>query len=880
MIERAQKICGKIHSEVGSEVRRKFAREVARTQGALAVALLAVACGGGGETVDGGAGSSTEGDASSGASGGSESGDGTAAPTTGASETDGDEVGPITVTWEDLALVLRRGDDVLLRFPADGLQLGAVAAIDDALSYDPVYLQPDRWLDVVSAEPLAGDAAVDLRLRFADDASARLTVTEVAPGRFAASLVPEPGGPPLAFLRLRPVVDVHEGFYGLGEHFDAPEHRGRVRALQLEYDADLEGKYNEAHVPVPLVIGTRGWGMFVASAYPAVFDVAAAQDDRVAATFGVGAGAAAGLEFHLYAAAHPLDVVRHYYATTGAPLLPAPWALGPWIWRDENEDQAQVEADIAQIRALDLATSAIWIDRPYASAVGVFDWDPAKFDDAAAMTAKIHALGFRLGLWHVPYIEDVPAAAALRGEAEAQGYFPPKTALLTSPWGEPIDLTNVAAFAWWQQLIRGYTDAGVEGFKLDYAEDVTVGLGGARTPWEFADGSDERTMHRGYKLLYHRVYAETLPAAGGFLLARAGTWGDQRNVSVIWPGDLDANMAKHREAVDEDGEQYVAVGGLPAAVAASLGLGPSGFPFFASDTGGYRHSPPDRETFTRWFQFTALTPVMQVGNSASQMPWELNGGDDEMLGWYRDYARLHMRLFPYVWTYAQRLADDGRPLQRPLGLAYPELGVHPADTYLLGDELLVAPVVERGATKRALTLPPGGWVDWWTGELREGGGEVTVAAPLATLPLFQRAGGIVPLLRPTIDTLSPTTDPSVDSFAGAPGSLYVRVVPAAEATRFDVYDGARIEQRLTDAALELAFTPGGVFGVDDGATLEVIAAPKISGVMDGDAALTERADAAALAAAKDGWTYTDALGGTLTVKLQPGAHVLTAARAP
>jgi alpha-D-xyloside xylohydrolase len=282
--------------------------------------------------------------------------------------------------------------------------------------------------------------------------------------------------------------------------------------MQLEYDAKLESQNNEAHVPVPFVIGTNGWGLFVENPYAAEFDVAAAADDRVMATFGTGPATGDGLTFHLYAANHPLDVVRHYYATTGDPRLPAPWALGPWIWRDENMDQAEVEADIAEIRALDLATSAIWIDRPYATAVGAFDFDPAKFTDAAAMIAKIHDLGLRLALWHVPYIEDAPANAAARAEAEANNYFPPEVGLQTSPWGEPLDFTNQDAFDWWQDQVRTYTDMGIEGFKLDYGEDIVCGLGGVRTVWAFSDGSSERTMHSQYVRLYHRLYAETLPA--------------------------------------------------------------------------------------------------------------------------------------------------------------------------------------------------------------------------------------------------------------------------------------------------------------------------------------------------------------------------------
>jgi alpha-D-xyloside xylohydrolase len=186
---------------------------------------------------------------------------------------------------------------------------------------------------------------------------------------------------------------------------------------------------------------------------------------------------------------------------------------------------------------------------------------------------------------------------------------------------------------------------------------------------------------------------------------------------VIWPGDLDASFARHGEQdTNRDGETYTAVGGLPAAVSASMSLGPSGFPLFASDTGGYRHSPPDKELFMRWFQHTALTAVMQIGTSTNDVAWETtedNGFDEELLDVYREYTRLHLRLFPMLWSYAQALLQDGRPIVRALGLAYPELGVHPDDSYMLGDYLLVAPVIERGARERALVVPPGRFIHWF-----------------------------------------------------------------------------------------------------------------------------------------------------------------------
>lgn len=778
-------------------------------------------------------------------------------------------------------VTLLRGDDALLTFPADALQLGTVAAVDDAVNYDPyrlhvpiaLYTPPEiTWRAVSSiAVEEATETAITLRLGYEGGLAAALTLEALGDGRARARLVPAEGAP-VAFFRLRPRADAEEGFYGLGEYFDDVNHRGKVRAMQLELMAELESSYNEAHVPVPFLLGTRGWGLFVESPAPAAFAVATEASDVVEATFGTGVFSGEGLTFHLFAAAHPLDVTRLYYEVTGYPRLPARWALGPWIWRDEHEDQAQAESDLEIIRDLDLATTGYWIDRPYASGEGAFDFEAARFPDPQAMIDHAHALGMRMALWHTPYIdEEDPASAAVHAEAEQGGFYPPVSGLILNDWGRPIDLTNPEAYAFWQDHIRSYTDLGVEGFKLDYAEDVVPGLTADRNVWSFADGSDERTMHALYTRFYHQVYAETLPEDGGFLLCRAGTYGDQVNGPIIWPGDLDADFSRHGEP-REDGDGG-AVGGLPASVIAGLTLGPSGFPFYGSDTGGYRHSPPDKETFTRWFEQTALSTVMQIGTSSSNVAWEFSaetGFDEEMLGWYRDYTRLHLRLFPYEWSYATRLREDGRPIQRALGLAYPELGVHPSDIYLFGEHLLVAPVVERGAREREVILPPGRWIDWWTGEAHDGEQTITVDAPLDRLPLFLREGGIVPMLRPTIDTLAPTTDPArVDSYATTPGSLHPRIAAGA-ASMFQVFDGAEIGQELQGSALKLSYRPGEEFA--QGAVFEVIAlGARPAEVSLGGAALAEVADAAALEAAASGWFFGDGAGGTAWIKVGPGA---------
>ncbi len=804
--------------------------------------------------------------------------------------------GDATLSANASGLTWSLSDKALLRFPKEAFQWGTVATISD-LNYDPyreyvphpLYVSPEiNW---ISPEKMAvtesNEKTLVLQLTYPNGASGTVTfeaapaMSGAAPSRVAAHWKPNAEVTNIAYFRLMARASEAEGFYGLGEYFDEVNHRGQVRAMQIEIDGGIESGYNEAHVPVPFVIGTSGFGLFVDSERPGVFALATTEKDLVEAAFGTAPASAEGLRFHLFAAPHPLDVPLHYYQITGFPALPAPWALGPWVWRDENKDQAEFLADANTLRDKDLATTAMWIDRPYATAVNTFDFSKTQFPDPQAMIDEAHGLGLELALWHTPYLDEksqTEETAALRKEAEDGGYFPITSGLPLNKWGRPIDFTDPNAFAFWQSLIEKYTEMGISGFKLDYAEDIVPGLTNARNVWEFEDGSDERTMNGGYQRFYHKVYAETLPPDGGFLLCRGGTHGDQVHVSVIWPGDLDASFGKHREKqTDSQGDSYFGVGGLPASIVAGLSLGASGFPFFGADTGGYKHSPPDKELFTRWFEQTAFSTVMQIGTGSNTVAWDFASGpgfDDEMLDLYRFYTRLHLRLFPYIYSHAKAVLATGRPVARPLGLAFPEMLVHPNDVYLFGDDLLVAPVIERGKTSKEVVFPPGVWIDFWTGESIEGPSTKSIPAPLGTIPVYFRKGGIVPLLRPTIDTLSPTTSPDlVDSYATTKGLLYVKVAPSGKSA-LTLFDGGTLETTAENSADGTEVTLTHKQGTDftSGTLFEMLStpAPPKSGLVGGEP-IVQFTTLEELMAAGSGTHYTPENGGTLYVLVPASA---------
>jgi alpha-D-xyloside xylohydrolase len=267
---------------------------------------------------------------------------------------------------------------------------------------------------------------------------------------------------------------------------------------------------------------------------------------------------------------------------------------------------------------------------------------------------------------------------------------------------------------------------------------------------------------------------------------------------------------------------------------------------------------------------------MQIGNGASTVAWEpdaTTGFDDEVLGWYRAYTRLHLRLFPYEWTLAARIAVDGRPIVRPLGLAYPEAGVHPSDEYMFGDDLLVAPVLERGARSRSVVFPPGRWVDFFDGHAASGPGTTEVDAPLGALPLFVREGAIIPMLRPSIDAIAPTAEPDrVDSFATTPGDLWARVVPGP-ASSFTVFDGTVLAQAEGDP-IELSIAPGDVFRL--GAVFEVAAFGGAPSAVSADGVPLAKGDPGAITGSIGAYAVAD--DGTVSVHVGPGAHTILLAR--
>ena len=757
-----------------------------------------------------------------------------------------------------------------------GLGIGRVAVWSRTQNYDPYFQvfdflngphEPDdlTWVSVASviSHREEGDLhLIDVRL--SDETAATLQISTPRAGAFRLFLdVPGAvdevhGEPGVVFTYLDVVAPEGENFYGLGQVFHSVAHRGQSVAMQMEL-TEHEAANNEAHVRIPLLVSSGSWGVFGNSMRPSYFDVAQSDSGRVRAVFGDPA-----MDLYLLASPEPLAITEHYTALTSQPSIPPIWAFAPIQWRNEIAGQDEVLLDASDIRLHGVPTGAIWIDRPYQSGYNTMAFDATRYPDPDAMVATLHDQGFRLAGWNAPYLEDTDPDYDM---AEANGYFAEGTFPFQS-FGKFLDLTHPDCMAFWQARVAAAYDRGIEGWKLDYAEDIQLGVSDARMLFSFYSGEDERTMNRRYAEYYHRAYAEPLGLPEVFTIVRSATIGGQKYASVIWPGDLCSDF---KEFGDEGEDGKIHVGGLPSAVRAGIGLSVSGYPFFASDIGGFRHNRPTHEVMVRWTEAAALLPVMQYGGGGdNHNPWDFTAEGEsqftqDTLDIFKVYATLHIRLFPYFYSHARRAHTTGRPVIRPFGLAYPDDGRHPDLTFLSGPDLLVAPVVEQ-ATQRSVPVPAGTWIDWWTDQEVEGPTDVTRDAPLETLPLYLRAGAIVPMLRPTVMTLSPVTDLTVDSYDTDPGRLWGRVVPESGAENtFTLHDDTELGvEGFEDETADFWYQPGSAY---TGLRIRVYV-PDVTQVRLDGAELTEAATEGDLESCQACW-YRDGQDPWIWIGLDP-----------
>ena len=524
-----------------------------------------------------------------------------------------------------------------------------------------------------------------------------------------------------------------EKIYGVGEQFVEFDRRGRE--ITAWHEEPLGTETPRAYKNIPFHLSTRGYGLLVDTTTEVQYDFGATStasgtvtvdDDVFAFVFFYGP------EFR--------DIIQRYTAFTGRPPRPPKWSFGTWMSRLGYESRAQLESITDRLREEEIPCDVVHLDPfwmpPNQSCT--LEWDTGQFPEPAEMIDGLQENGFRLSLWEHPHI---PVDTDAFEEAAEGGYF------VTDGRGRPyvmdntcqgsyrgalVDFTDPDAVEWWKDRHRRLLEMGVDVFKTDYGEYVPRDA-------VFANGTSGRAMHNLYPYLYNKAVYETVAEVNGD--AQALVWG-----RAAWTGS-------QRFPMHWGGDPQTSYAGMAAALRGGLSASLSGIAFWSHDIGGFR-GRPSNDLYVRWAQFGLLSSNSRCHGTTPREPWEYG---ETALSVFREYARLRYSLLPYIYTYAEVAARTGLPAVRPLVLEYQDDPLtHRLDTqYLLGEDLLVAPVFES-AGMRTVYLPEDIWYDWHDRAAVDGGRSVDVDAPLERLPLFLRGGSVVPIREPT-QTVQPGT---------------------------------------------------------------------------------------------------------------------------
>ena len=517
-----------------------------------------------------------------------------------------------------------------------------------------------------------------------------------------------------------------EHFYGFGEKFTDFDKRGQ-RLEMWNYDA--YGAWGEwAYKNVPFLVSSRGYGIFVDSVSRVNFDMAFSNHSVFSLIVPDSA-----LDYYVIVGPDLKSVVSRYAGLVSFPTLPPKWAFGLWMssgFKDDNADQVLRRA--RELREHAVPCDVLHLDC-YWQRFGRWSemlWDKAAFPDPEGMLRQVKALGFKVCLWMNPYLGTESERFV---EGSQKGYLlktPRGDAYVCALWGKShppvgiIDVTNPAAAAWFGDMLRPLLRMGVDVFKTDFGEGVPAdavahnGMAGER-------------LHNLYPLLYNdlvaRVTAEETGRAG-LVWGRSSYAGGQRHAAQ-WSGDPNCT--------------YPA---MASTLRGGLSMAMCGHAFWSHDIGGF-HRQPTPDLYARWAQFGLLSPLSRAHGMTSRLPWDYG---EPALTIFREAVRLRYRLLPYIYTTASLAVETGLPVMRPMVLEFPDDPMtYTLDLqYMFGADLLVAPVY-NGSGRRPVYLPAGRWADFWTHEVIAGPQARWIEAPLDRLPLYVRAGALIPTIEPS-----------------------------------------------------------------------------------------------------------------------------------
>lgn len=552
----------------------------------------------------------------------------------------------------------------------------------------------------------------------------------------------------------------NEHFYGFGESYTHLDQRGRKVDLWVEevYSNTSAAAYKR----IPFFVSSRGYGLFINTSYP----ITAHMGDLTGAAYSLIAHRCPALDYYFIYGPTFKDILPRYTQITGRPKLPPKWTFGHWMSRITYKSQQEVERVAGELRSHRIPTDVLHIDTGWFTEEGNCDlrFDPVKFPDPAGMAQRLHGQGYHLSVWQWPNMivgnpmcEEAKARDFLVKRSDGKVYHQAGYA----DDAAVLDYSNPDMVAWVQEKFRALFRLGVDVIKVDFGEGAPVD--------GCYYGYPGYAMHNLYPLLYSKAIfdvTEEFFGEGNAAIWARSAWAGSQRYPVHWSGD---GVATWRD--------------LPCTLRSGLSFGLSGFPFWSHDIGGFVGKPAP-ELYARWVQLGMFSSHARAHGAPPREPWAY-GLQTEAI--YRQYAELRYRLLPYLYSQAVEAVQRSLPVLRALVLEFQD---DPTvftidDQYLLGDSFLVAPIMEE-TNQRRVYLPAGNWVDYWTKERVTGARWLDVEAPLEVLPMWVRAGAIVPMgpVRQYVD--EKPLDP-----------LTLELYAPGQAGAFTLYEQGRPENHLS-----------------------------------------------------------------------------------
>ncbi len=560
-------------------------------------------------------------------------------------------------------------------------------------------------------------------------------------------------------------MPLDEDYYGLGDKAGPMNRRNRAFTMWNTDAFGWQESTDPLYKTIPFFIGLRdgrAYGVFFDNTYRSSFDFGKESENYF--SFGAEGGE---LNYYFVAGPEPKKVVAEYTALVGRAPLPPLWSLGYQQCRYSYFPESRVREVARLFREKKIPADVLYLDIDYQDGNRPFTVDRNRFPAFEQMIRDLRAEGFRtIAITDLHLKKEVgyaPYDSGMKNDAFVKN--PDGSVYVGTVWpGESVfpDFTLSRVREWWGTLYKPFVDMGISGFWNDMNEPAVFKYPEKTMPLDVLhrldDGTklDHRAIHNVFGMQNARATYEGLRKLQSnerpFVLTRAAYAGAAR-YAASWTGD-NSSTWNH----------------LSMSTPTLLSLGLSGYPLVGDDVGGFAGSPP-ADLLTRWMELGVFNPIYRnhtTKGSADQEPW-VHGPRHEAIR--KRFIELRYRLLPYIYTAVEEMTRTGIPLMRPIFLEFPQAGQFYGEDreFLFGRDLLVAPVVTEMVDAQEVRLPPGDWYDFWTAEKHDSSEPVSIHPTLDQLPLYVRAGAIVP------------EQPLVQNTAETPkGPLVLRVYPGQE----------------------------------------------------------------------------------------------------